>query len=294
MTYTLILGDRAYSSWSLRGWLLFENFGLGADLRFVDFNGLHTARPQTVAEQLQDIAPARTVPTLLTPDGARIWDSLAIAEELASRHPKAGFWPADPLARATARTLTAEFHSGFSALRTECPMNLRCAYRDSRPSAAVMADVARLEEIWTYARSTCNPDGPWLCGAYSSVDAFFAPVAARLAGYALPASPQATAYVAAHLADPAFRRWRAMSLVKGGDLPRYAKDYDQVDWPGPVPLPARAIDQGRPENATCPYSGKPVTHFLEIEDRVFGFCNAFCRDKTVADPAAWPAFLKLL
>lgn len=294
MTYQLILGDYAYSSWSLRGWLLFEKFGLTATKRFVDFNGAGAFKPQTVGEQMADLAPARTVPTLVTPEGAVVWDSLAIAEELASRHPDAGHWPGDPRARATARTLAAEMHSGFADLRGECPMNLRVAYADFETSAAVAADLRRLETIWDHARATCGGDGPWLRGAYSAVDAFFAPVAARIAGYGLAVSDSAAAYVEAHLHDPAFRRWRAMGLVIGADLPWYARDFRKKAWPGPAPLAARAVGAGPAENAACPYSGKPVTDFLEIDGRVFGFCNPTCRDKTVADPEAWPAFTALL
>ena len=288
MTYHLLLGDYAYSSWSLRGWLLFENFGLARKQTMLDFSG------QDVAAQLADYAPARTVPTLITPEGAVVSDSLAMAEELASRFPEAGLWPAEPFARATARTLAAEMHSGFGALRSACPMGLRTAYVNTTPSEAVRADLARIEDIWSYARDRCGGDGPWLCGSYSAADAFFAPVAARIAGYDLPVGAQAAAYVDAHLSDPAFRRWRAMGLVQGATLPWYAQPYETRDWPGPTPLHAKAVDGAEAENTACPYSSKPVTHVLELDGRRFGFCNAFCRDKTVADPEAWPAFMALL
>ncbi len=142
MTYQLILGDFAYSSWSLRGWLLLNRFGLPYKTRLLDFND--TA---SVAEQLHDVAPARTVPTLVTPEGAIISESLAMAEELASRHSEAGVWPGDPLARATARTLAAEMHAGFTTLRNDCPMNMRLAYKGVEPSQALLADLARLEVI---------------------------------------------------------------------------------------------------------------------------------------------------
>ena len=286
MTYDLILGDYAYSSWSLRGWLLFERFGLARRTSMVNF------KQGGVPEQMPDWAPARTVPAVRTPEGAILTDSIAIAEELAQRHPEAGLWPADPLARATARSLAAEMHAGFAALRGDCPMNLRLAYTGVEPSVAVEADLRRLEVIWDHARAVCAPEGPWLCGEYSVADAFYAPVAARIAGYGLSVSDSAQAYVAAHLADPAFRRWRAMGLVHGEVLNRYKKPFATTGWPGPAPLPARAVE-ATPENATCPYSGKPSTHMLELEGRVFGFCNGFCRDKTVADPAAWPAFMAL-
>ncbi len=285
MAYELFIGDRAYSSWSLRGWLLFDRFGIAVTTRLVDFD------KGPVADQLSELAPARTVPTLRTADGALISESLAIAEELASRHPDAGIWPAEQRARATARTLAAEMHAGFSALRAECPMDLRRCYVGHHPTDAVAADIARIETIWDHARRTCGGDGPWLCGDYSAADVFYAPVAARIAGYGLPVSDAARAYVGAHLAEPGFRRWRAMALVQGADLARYAQPYATTAWPGPEPLQAAAVEAGPSENAACPYSGRPVTHFLSAGGRTFGFCNAFCRDKTAADPAAWPAFM---
>lgn len=282
MTYALAIGDRAYSSWSLRGWLLFEAFGIPVQVR--------KARLYTdeLPDLLRDFAPARTVPALLLEDGTVVPESLAIAEELASRHPDADIWPADPSLRATARALAAEMHAGFNALRSHCPMNLRVSYSDCAPPPEVLADIARLEEIWRLALQKSG--GPWLCGDYSAADVFFAPVAARIAGYGL--STQATEYVAQHLAHPSFRRWRAMGLVDGADQTFYARPYPQRPWPGPEPIAAKASD-GPPVNATCPYSGKAVTDFLEAGGKVYGFCNPFCRDKTAADPAAWPAFMAI-
>lgn len=287
MGYELAIGDRTYSSWSLRGWLLFDAFGLPVRTHLVEFAAAG------VETQLADFAPARTVPTLRTPEGAIVSDSLAIAEELATRHPDGGLWPADPLARATARTLAAEMHAGFAALRNGCPMNLRVAYAGFRPDEDVLADLARLERVWSHARAATGGAGPWLCGAYSAADAFFAPVAGRIAGYGLPVSESAQAYVDAHLAHPSFRRWRAMALAHGPELPWYARDFARRSWPGPSPIPARPVDDGPSVNEACPYSGKAVSHFLEAGGRTFGFCNAFCRDKTVADPEAWPAFMAI-
>lgn len=287
MTYDLALGDYAYSSWSLRGWLLFEKFGIDRRVDLIDFNAT------TVAEQLALYAPAKTVPTARMPDGAIVSDSLAMAEELATRHPEAGLWPSDPLARATARNLAAEMHSGFGPLRENCPMNLRVAYSDYAPPETVATDLRRLERIWSHAREVTKASGPWLCGDYSAADAFFAPVAARIAGYGLKVDAEAQAYVDAHLSDPAFRRWRAMGLLRGDTLPWYAREYGTKAWPGPAPLTAAATDNTNAENSACPYSGKEMTHFLSLEGRVFGFCNAFCRDKTVADPEAWPAFMAI-
>lgn len=283
--YSLAIGDRAYSSWSLRGWLLFDAFGIPVQTRLAR---LYTDDLPTL---LQEFQPARTVPALRLPDGPAIGESLAIAEELASRHPEAGLWPADPDARAVARMLAAEMHAGFTALRSHCPMNLRVSYTDCAPPQAVLEDLERLQKLWSWARAETGATGDWLCGDYSVADAFFAPVASRIATYNLPVGPAAAAYVAAHLAHPSFRRWRAMGMVDGADQDFYRRDYPRRDWPGPAPLPARAVEGTAAENAACPYSGKPITHVLELEGRRFGFCNAFCRDKTVADPEAWPKFI---
>jgi glutathione S-transferase len=287
MTYDLVIGDRAYSSWSLRGWLLFDAFGI--PVRTISAR-LYTDELATV---LRDFHPARTAPTMRTPDGSVVPETIAIAEELATRHPEAGIWPADPLARATARVLAAEMHAGFTALRSYCPMNLRVSYTDCQPPAEVLADLLRLETLWSWARQTTKSSSPWLCGAYSAADAFFAPVATRIATYNLPVNAAAMLYVNAHLAHPSFRRWRAMGLVDGADQEFYRRDYPRRDWPGAVPLPAKAVDCADTVNATCPYSGKPVTHALQLYGRRFGFCNAFCRDKTVADAEAWPMFMAL-
>ena len=287
MTYDLVIGDRAYSSWSLRGWLFFDAFDIPVRT--------HSARLYTdeLPRLLRQYPPARTAPTMRTPEGSVVPETIAIAEELATRHPDAGLWPSDPRARAVARVLAAEMHAGFTALRSHCPMNLRVSYTDCAPPDAVLADLARLQVIWDWARQETGAQGPWLCGDYSAADAFFAPVATRIATYNLPIGPAGMDYVMAHLSHPSFRRWRAMGMVDGADQDFYRRDYPRRDWPGPRPLPARAVDGTDAENTACPYSGKSVSHVLDLNGRRFGFCNAFCRDKTVADPEAWPKFIAL-
>lgn len=286
MTYDLVIGDRAYSSWSLRGWLLFDAFNIPVRLL--------TARLYTdeLPNLLKDFYPAKTAPTMRTPDGVVVPETIAIAEELASRHPDIALWPADPKHRAIARVVAAEMHAGFSALRSHCPMNLRASYTDCAPPPEVLADLKRLESIWAWAQ---NETGSitWLCGDYSAADAFFAPVAARIASYNVPLTTQAMAYVHAHLAHPSFRRWRAMGMIDGADQDFYRRPYPRRPWPGPVPLAARPVDGTTSENTACPYSGKAISHVLEISGRRIGFCNAFCRDKTVADPEAWPKFMAI-
>lgn len=288
MTYDLVIGDYAYSSWSLRGWLLFEKFDIPRNVTLVEFSS-----DASVKEQMPSFAPARTVPTIRTPDGGIISESYAIAEDLADRHPDAGIWPKNPKHRSVARSLAAEMHSGFASLRNACPMNLRQSFVWESPDAAVLADLTRIEEIWAWARNECGTeDGGWLCGNYSAVDAMYAPVAMRIAGFSLPVGRSALAYVDMHLNDLALRRWRAMGLVRGAHLSRYDQPHLQRAWPGPTPLKAQATE-GKPVNDLCPYSGKKSTHMLELDGVNYGFCNAFCRDKTVADPEAWPAFTHL-
>jgi glutathione S-transferase len=286
MTYDLVIGDRAYSSWSLRGWLLFDAFDIPVRTHFVR---LYT---DELATKLREYVPGRTAPTMRMPDGVVVPETIAIAEELASRHPEAGIWPKDSKARAVARVLAAEMHAGFAALRGHCPMNLRVSYTDCAPPDAVLDDLKRLETLWAWARAQTG--GHWLAGDYSAADAFYAPVAARIAGYNLPVSDAAMDYVQAHLEHPSFRRWRAMGMVDGAGQPFYARTWPQRPWPGPKPLHAVAVDGTAARNTRCPYSGKPVTHVLDLASQRYGFCNAFCRDKTVADPQAWPAFMAMV
>ena len=154
MTYDLYIGDRTFSSWSLRGWLLFEKFDIACRTTLV---GLYTG---TMAQDLAALAPARLVPTIRTPDGDALQDTLAIAETLAERHPAAGLWPADASARVLARWLAAEMHSGFGALRSECPMNLGTSYAGFTVSDAVRADLDRIETLWATARARFGAGGP--------------------------------------------------------------------------------------------------------------------------------------
>ena len=287
--YKLAIGDRTYSSWSLRGWLLFAKFNIPVSVQ--------TARMYTDAfpDMLKSYQPARTVPALQVEGlDTAVWDSLSIAELLHERHPDAGIWPNDPADRAIARSLASEMHSGFASLRDECTMNLEFAYSDFPVSEKVMADLERLEQLWALALG--RSEGPWLFGSYSAADVFFAPVATRIATYGLPVSERAMDYTNAHLNDLAFRQWRAMGLAQNYVQQVYQLPFSKSDWPGPKPLAARPVTNGVPENATCPYSGEPVREdsLAEIDGRTVGFCNPFCRDKSVADAQAWPKLMQLL
>lgn len=226
MTYELLIGDRSYSSWSLRGWLLFAAFDVPVRVT------LARMYDPGFAEALAAWPPARSVPVARAPDGALWHDSLAIAEGLAERHPDAGHWPAEPRARALARSMAAEMHAGFGALRSACPMNLRVAWEGYEPTGAVRADLARLETIWDAARAMAG-NGPWLFGSYTAADAFFAPVAMRIAGYALPVSDAARAYVDAHLSHAPLRAWRD----EGEAADRTLANYDMGLPTAPFPMP---------------------------------------------------------
>ncbi|MGD9863170.1 MAG: glutathione S-transferase [Pseudodonghicola sp.] len=225
MSYDLYIGDRMYSSWSLRGWLMLEKFGLPCRLHMV---GLYTG---TMAQELAPLAPARLVPVLRTPEGTVVGETLAMAETLAERHPEAGLWPADAAARATARWLCAEMATGFTALRGACPMQLQRQYQGFEPSGAVQADLDRLETLWTHARSVSGAQDGWLFGAYSLADVFYTPVAARLIGYDLPVSASARSYAMRLLSDPAVRSWRAQAQEIAYDPEPYACDLAATDWP---------------------------------------------------------------
>ena len=226
MTYQLYIGDRTFSSWSLRGWLMLEKFGLPYQAHMV---GLYAG---TMQADLAHLVPARTVPVLQTSLGHVVTDSMAMAETLAENHPDIALYPHDPAARALARSMTAEMHSGFGALRNACPMMLSFAWEGFAPSDAVKDDLRRIEELWALARQRHGHDGPWLFGDYSLADVFYAPVAMRITAYDLPVSDHSRAYVAAHLSDPAFLKWRKEAMKEDHSPFPYALPLAQKPWPG--------------------------------------------------------------
>ena len=225
MTYELYIGDRTFSSWSLRGWLMLEKFNLPYTCHLV---GLYA---KTMQADMAHLAPATLVPTLRTPAGTVIGESVAMAETLAERHPTASMWPEDPAARATARWLCAAMAAGIGPLREECPMQLQHVNKGYVPSDALRADLKRLEELWDHARSFSDGTGPWLFGRYSLADVFYAPVAARITGYDLPVSEHARAYCTTTISDPAFKAWRAEGLKVTYDPFPYDMGVPTAPWP---------------------------------------------------------------
>ena len=224
MTYDLFIGDRMFSSWSLRGWLMFEKFSLPYRTNIV---GLYSG---TFQQDLAPLAPAHLVPVVRTPSGDVIGESMAIAETLAEQNPAAGMWPKHPSLRARARWLCAEMSAGFHALRSECPMQLAHINRGFKASDGVKADIARIDKIWRSARSISGSDG-WLLGEYCLADVFYAPVAARIMGYDLDVSDHLRAYSLRTINDAAFKSWRAEGMKISYDPFPYPKHPPIEPWP---------------------------------------------------------------
>lgn len=224
----LVLGNRTYSSWSMRGWLVMAQSGLRFDEEMIWLDA-----PNHKEAMIAATGGVGTVPTLRVEDRI-VADSLAIAEFAAERAPEAGLWPSDPLDRAEARSLTARMHSGFPALRKACPMNLSNRFDDFTPDSEVRADLATLEAMWE--PSLTRSGGPFLFGRFGAVDAFFAPVAARIFTFRLPVSELAQGYVDAILAHGPVRAWiNAARLEKDVDRPRTDRlangSFAPGDWP---------------------------------------------------------------
>jgi glutathione S-transferase len=202
--YALYIGNKNYSSWSLRGWL-------AAKVSGAPFREVLTPFSNTGDSGFRAFSPTARVPCLH--DGNTVvWDSLAIAEYLAERHP--GMWPADAVARAYARCVAAEMHSGFGSLRNEMAMCIRERV-DVRPwSEGLAADIARVTEIWNEGRRRFPEGGAYLCGAFSLADAFYAPVAFRFRTYGVRLEGAAAAYHRALLEHPFLREWEAAALAE--------------------------------------------------------------------------------
>lgn len=199
---TLVIGNKNYSSWSLRGWLALALTGAEFDEVLIPLD-----LPET-EEQIRAYSASGRVPCLLHGDLV-IWDSLAIGEYLAELFPEAGLWPQERSARARARAVTAEMHAGFAALREAWPMDLRRRTEFEDPGGAVAADCARILEIWRDCRAEAAGQGDFLFGAPGIADAFFAPVAGRFLTYGLPLDPAARDYIAALWSLPQMQAWLA-------------------------------------------------------------------------------------
>ena len=207
MPYTLLIGNKNYSSWSLRPWLLLHAFGVP----FTEENYVFDT-PEFAAEiQSRKRSPNGKVPVLVDAK-ITVWDSLAISEYLAERH--SGMWPTDVAARAHARCACAEMHSGFQAVRHWMPMNVRRSYPIAVPREDVQKDIDRIAALWAEARAKFGANGAFLYGAFSVTDAYFAPVVIRFNTYAVRCSPVVAEYVKTMLAHPSMQQWIADSKAE--------------------------------------------------------------------------------
>lgn len=212
--YTLYIGNKNYSSWSMRPWVLLKQAGIAFNevpVRFDSFDA-----DSSFKKTLHDVTPTGKVPVLVDGD-LTIWDTLAIAEYLAEQHPDKKLWPTERTARAHARSICAEMHSGFTALRGNCPMNIEAQLGSTgaliwRDKPAVRADVQRLVDMWSALLQTHG--GPLLFGAFTIADAFFAPVCMRIKAYGLPVPEPIAAYIDRVCALPGVRAWMDGALAE--------------------------------------------------------------------------------
>jgi glutathione S-transferase len=203
--YTLVIGNKNYSSWSLRPWLLLRQAGIPFDEVLLKFHS---------AEWDQNIArysPAGLVPVLWV-DKQPIWDTLAICEAVAELHPDKQLWPADRRARQVARSISAEMHAGFRALRGAMPMNIRASHPGKGMTPEAARDIARITAIWEQCRKDHGAGGEFLFGHFTAADAYYAPVVSRLRTHAVALPPVAQAYADAVLRLPAMQDWTAAAL----------------------------------------------------------------------------------
>jgi len=220
----LYIGNKNYSSWSMRPWVLFRQADIAFEEIVVRFDSFDEG--SEFRRQISTVSPVGKVP-VLDDDGLKVWDTLAIAEYLAERFPEKNLWPQGVQARARARSVCAEMHSGFAALRGACPMNIEADLAGIgalvwRDKPAVRADVARLVAMWR--ELLAGHEGAMLFGDFCIADAFFAPVCMRLKGYALPVPEDIAAYIARLSALPGVKAWIDGALAEN-DFREFEEPY---------------------------------------------------------------------
>jgi glutathione S-transferase len=201
----LIIGNKAYSSWSLRGWLAAKQSGLPFEEMVVPLYDADWDRRR----EGDEFAPSSGKVPILWDGDVVVWDSLAIVEYLNEKSGGTRFWPADDAARAMARSMAAEMHSGFAALRRKHSMNVRQVFPPSKPEADVLADLTRIMELWAQARARFGGEGQFLFGEFGAADIMYAPVVTRIVTYGLPIARFATGYMDAVLHHPFMQDWIA-------------------------------------------------------------------------------------
>jgi glutathione S-transferase len=207
--FTLIIGNKNYSSWSLRPWMLMRHLRLAFDEVQIPLS-----RPETAA-LIAQYSPAGRVP-VLEHGSLRLWDSIAIGEYLCEL--TGNGLPSERAARAQARVVSAEMHAGFSALRAQWPMNARATGRRTPMTAALRADIERVDSLWSQCRNCFGANGPWLFGDYSLADAMYAPVALRCRSYGATLSAAATSYLDTVLQDASLQQWLADAALENWSI----------------------------------------------------------------------------
>ena len=197
---TLVIGNKNYSSWSMRPWVLMKGLGIAFEEKRLPFHS------DEWDAEIERWSPSRLVPVLWRGNDS-VWDSLAIMEALNEWHPGKNAWPADAAARAFARSIAAEMHSGFRDLRNNMPMNIRASHPGRGMNAQVKADIERIERLWGEARKRFGARGPFLFGAFSAADAMYAPVVMRFTTYGVGLGSEAAGYCEAMRAAPGVRAW---------------------------------------------------------------------------------------
>ena len=208
MTLKLVIGNKNYSSWSMRPWLALRANNIAFEEIFIP---LYTGEADK--QRILDFTHSGKVPALIDGD-VTIWDSLSIIEYVAERFPEARLWPEDRARRAHARSISAEMHSGFMALRNECGMNLHRPVRAIALSADARANIARIQQIWIECRERYGKLGPFLFGDFGAADAMFAPVVHRFRTYAIAVAAEVQAYMETMMALPAFQEWTRAGLAE--------------------------------------------------------------------------------
>ncbi len=211
---TLVIGNKNYSSWSLRPWLAMRQFGL-------DFDEVRIAlyTPESPSK-IRQYSPSGKVPVLLD-NTVTVWDSLAICEYLAEQFPGIGWWPEDKTARALARSISAEMHSGFQSLRQNMPMNCRAKHPGKGMTSDVQQDIDRISAIWRECRQNFGANGDMLFGEFTIADAMFAPVATRFITYDVQLDSVLRDYVEAILALPAMQEWIKAAEAESETIPSF-------------------------------------------------------------------------
>jgi glutathione S-transferase len=218
----LAIANKLYSSWSMRPWLVMRAFGIAFEETVIPLR-----QPDT-AERIRAFSPTGKVP-VLTDGEVKVWESLAIIQYLADTHPGKGIWPSGRAAHAHALAIASEMHAGFQALRQACPMNLGKRFKTPPLSDDVKANVARIEDIWRETRARFGAGGPYLFGDFTAADAMYAPIATRLATYAIPVAADTRAYIDAIYAHPAFVAWRDAALAEPWTIAAYEDGHEMTE-----------------------------------------------------------------